>query len=151
MPYVSPKGRIALGKVAEWLEAGAPHKALPKGLQVDSFNMSYSIEVSDCGTSCCIAGAVCQFEALGVEHRSSGGSLGWTGENGVMELAGAFLGMELADQVRLFEPWNHFSHWANEDFNEPARGAAVIRYFLATGKVDWDRFNSDGTLQAGED
>lgn len=151
MPYVSPKGRNALEKVAEWLEAGAPHKALPEGLQVDSFNMSYSIEVNDCGTSCCIAGAVCQFEALGVDHRFDDGSLGWAGKNGVMELAGAFLGMELADQVKLFEPWNHFSHWDNEEFNAPARGAAVIRHFLETGEVNWDRFNSDGTLYVEED
>lgn len=146
MSYVSEQGRAALIKVAEWLEAGAPHTVLPHGLRVDTFDMTVPVGVDDeCGTSCCIAGAVCQFEGLGLEVRDADGSLGWMGDIGAMDLAGAFLGMDLRSQLKMFEPWNHF-YGDDESFNAAPRGAAVIRHFLATGEVDWDRFNPDGSL-----
>lgn len=151
MSHVSKQGRKALEKVAEWLEAGAPHRVLDHGLAVTTFDMGLPVEVDDhCGTSCCIAGAVCQFEGLGLDVRDPDGSLEWFGENGAMDLAGPFLGMGLIDQVKLFEPWNH-SLGDSESFNAPARGAAVIRYFLATGIVSWDRFDEDGSPRSAEE
>jgi hypothetical protein len=65
--------------------------------------------------------------------------MGWVLPGGALDLAGAYLGMEMMDQIKLFEPWHHFEGGASS-FNNPARGAAVIRHFLATGKVDWDNF-----------
>jgi hypothetical protein len=73
----------------------------------------------------------------------------WIFPGGAMDIAGAYLGMGLMDQVKLFEPWHHFLG-DSDSFNAPARGAAVIRHFLATGKVDWDRFNDDGTVYEEE-
>jgi hypothetical protein len=146
MTHVSEQGRNALVKVAEWLEAGAPHVSLDNGLRVDSFAMDTVVDVQpDCGTSCCIAGAVCQFEGLGIDQRTWDGELYWTGENGGFELATGFLDIEEDAAHRLFEPWNHFSG-GDEDFNAAPRGAAVIRYFLETGEVDWDGFNDDGSV-----
>lgn len=146
MSFVSQQGRVALEKVAGWLEAGAPHMTLENGLEIDTFNMAVAVEVDPvCGTSCCIAGAVCQFEGLGLEVRTSDGSMGWMLSGGAMDLAGAYLGMAFMDQFRLFEPWHRFTG-PSDSFNSPARGAAVIRHFLATGTVDWDHFNDDGSV-----
>lgn len=150
MSHISQRGQVALEKVAGWLEAGAPHQSLEHGLQVDVFDMSVAVTVDPlCGTSCCIAGAVCQFEALGLGSRTSDGSMDWMLSGGAMDIAGAYLGMEFMDQFRLFEPWHHFLG-ESDSFNAPARGAAVIRHFLATGKVDWDRFNDDGSVYEEE-
>lgn len=151
MSFIRPQGRKALENVAAWLEAGAPHRILASGLQVDRFDMSEPVKVdAACGTSCCIAGAVCQFEALGIDVRDHMGSLEWGGEDGAMDLAGAFLGMPLADQLRMFEPWNYFVG-RDGDFNAAPRGAAVIRHYLATGKVDWDRFKDDGSTRTDDE
>ncbi|MDX9668748.1 hypothetical protein [Pseudomonas sp. P8_250] len=147
MTHVSKQGRSALVKVAEWLEAGAPHVSLANGMDLDRFAMDSVVEVNDeCGTSCCIAGAVCQFEGLGLDNRQYDGELGWSGESGGFELAATHLDMSDDDAHRMFEPWGYFGG-TDESFNSAPRGAAVIRHFLATGEVDWNRFDNEGNDQ----
>lgn len=144
MSHITEQGRKALEKVAAWLEAGAPHVQLENGLQVDHFNMEYAVQVEPgCGTVCCIAGAVCQFEGLGLANRDEDGSLDWNGEGGAFDLASDYLDISYEQSREMFCPWNSFSG-DEESFNSSARGAAVIRYFLETGEVDWDRFDSSG-------
>lgn len=146
MSEITQKGRKALVAVAEWLEAGAPHTVLGNGLKVDAFNMENVVQVDDaCGTSCCIAGAICQFEGLGLENRYSCGSLPWDGSQGGSELARTFIGLEDREARELFTPWNTFEG-DSDSFNSAARGGAVIRHLLATGEVDWNRFHDDGTV-----
>lgn len=150
MKELTPHGRAALEKVARWLEDGAPHVSLEGGLKLDRFNMSRTVRTTECGTSCCIAGAVCQFEGLGLSlfSREMGREMPWHGEGGAAQLVVEYLGLDLEDDEtlwgKLFCPWEHFDgpDWS---FNAPARGAAVIRHFLATGEVDWDLFNEDGS------
>ena len=142
--HVSPQGYKSLEAVARWLEAGAPHLELDTGLTVDRFQMDEVVLVSDsCGTSCCIAGAVCQFQGLGMATRNIDGGLDWFGDEGAFNLATTHLGISEEDAHRMFEPWNHF-YGDDESFNSAARGAAVIRHFLLTGQVEWDRFNDLG-------
>ena len=144
--YVSEQGRASLSRIAEWLEAGAPHRTLNNGLAVDTFDMRVPVRVyEDCGTSCCIAGAVCQFEGLGMQYRDCDGDLDWTGYDGAKALAGDFLGMTHDDRTRLFEPWTAFKG-SDNSFNSAQRGAAVIRHFLETGEVNWNRFDDLGNV-----
>lgn len=146
MSEITQQGRMALVAVAEWLEAGAPHKVLGNGLQVSEFNMEHVVTVSaSCGTSCCIAGAVCQFQGLGLKHRYRDGGLEWMGENGGSELARNFIGLTEREAAELFAPWNYFEG-DSESYNSAHRGAAVIRHLLATGIVDWDRFDDFGQV-----
>lgn len=145
MTQITPQGRNALVTVAEWLEAGAPHKVLANGFQLDHFDMENAVVVDHCGTSCCIAGAVCQFEGLGVASRDDDGSLDWTGDEGAFELAYNFLGIDYDQAREMFVPWTFFSG-EDDSFNSAPRGAAVIRHFLATGEVDWDRFDDEGNI-----
>ena len=146
MSEITQKGRKALVTVAEWLEAGAPHKMLGNGLQVDRFDMEKVVEVNaSCGTSCCIAGAVCQFEGLGMGNRYRDGGLEWAGNEGGFELAKDFIGLETREANQLFMPWNYFDG-DSESYNSAARGAAVIRHLLTTGEVDWERFDDFGLV-----
>lgn len=142
--HVSPQGYKSLEAVARWLEAGAPHLELDTGLTVDRFQMDEVVKVSDsCGTSCCIAGAVCQFQGLGMDTRTYNGGMDWFGDDGAFELASTHLSISEENAHRLFEPWCHF-YGDIESFNSAARGAAVIRSFLLTGEVEWNRFNDFG-------
>lgn len=142
--HVSQQGWKSLEAVARWLESGAPHLDLDTGLSVDRFKMDVVVQVSDsCGTSCCIAGAVCQFQGLGLDSRNYDGGLDWFGDDGAFDLATTHLGISEENAQRMFEPWSHF--YGNDDsFNSAARGAAVIRHFLLTGQIEWNRFNDFG-------
>lgn len=146
MIELTKHGRAALEKVARWLEDGAPHVDLEGGLKLDRFNMSRTVHTTDCGTSCCIAGAICQFEMLG--KRQFKKEMPWLGDEGAAALVTEYLGLDLEDDEttwgKLFCPWEHFDG-PDYTFNHPARGAAVIRHFLATGEVDWDLFKEDGS------
>lgn len=146
MSELTVHGRKALVAVAEWLEAGAPHKVLGNGLEVTTFDMEKVVSVDPaCGTSCCIAGALCQFEGLGLKYRKHGGNLEWMGSDGAKSLAGDHLGLRYQQRNELFEPWNHF-YGDSESFNSAARGAAVIRHLLETGEVDWNLFDDFGKI-----
>lgn len=146
--FISEQGRIALERVAVWLEGGAPHIRINDHLEVSQFDMGEAITATDdCGTSCCIAGAVCQFEQLGMDSRLADGSLYWmnwgSATKGAKDLAIEHLDIAPQHADRLFEPWLWFPGEPNS-FNSPARGAAVIRHYLATGVVDWMRYDDEG-------
>lgn len=165
MTHVSEQGRKALTDIAEWLERGAPHVTIGNGFDVHHFDMEYSVEpdhyseeLNTCGTACCIAGAVCQFNKLGGEaERNKDGGLAffdlhrWNEEKGedelltkgALQLAIEYLGITEDDALKLFVPWDHFDRHYNADeyygvYSNPKLAAAVVRKFLATGKVDWN-------------
>lgn len=137
MSFISEQGRLALTKVAEWLEAGAPHVDAD-GRHIDDFNMNYSLRDTGCGTSCCIAGAVYQFEGLHTHHPE------WFEDLG--PVVKDYLQIDPFVAGQLFEPWAYFNLQANRDegesisspYNDTALAARVIRHFLATGVVDWN-------------
>lgn len=143
--FISVKGRKALEKVADWLERGAPHVDV-NGRSLDNFNMNFAVMTGGCGTSCCVAGAVVQFEGLGV-LREDGSLLfdsSWTGP-GADTLATEFLDISKADAQRLFMPWENDEFNSNgylasnaEPFSDIAVAARVIRTYLATGEIDWE-------------
>lgn len=154
-PIVVPltdKGKKALVKVAEWLEAGAPHVRISEeGRRLDSFDMEYGvIHSNSCGTSCCVAGAICQFEELG---RLKGMDLSFFGDNGVAKYATMLLlGKDYPDGTfsvisgprdldALFCPWYHFAPIDGENeceaYNNTADAAKVIRHYIATNEIDW--------------
>lgn len=135
----------ALVKVAQWLEQGAPHVEVGP-FEIGRFDMGESISVDDewCGTACCIAGAVSQFEGLvhpdealfafGAPFFDTEGSVG------LMTKVAIHLGIDDDTAAMLFVPWDHFSHDRESEFSDPARAAKVIRHFISTGVVDWDLF-----------
>lgn len=158
MTHLSPKGIIALTKVAQWLEAGAPHVQVADNIEVGHFNMEYAVVANpgsgdDCGTACCIAGAVCQFEMLGLNERSKDGDLEWMPEGlfsneikkdssvkGAFYLAADYLGMGYDAARHLFEPFNIEVEFLEQDeYNDPEIAARVVRNFIETGVVDWNQ------------
>lgn len=143
MIVANPNAVVALTKVAEWLENGAPHVVLDKaGRVIDRFDMNYGVDQSSgCGTSCCIAGAIVQFEGLGDLYS---GGLGFWGDHGVETLAHNFIGDDRRTLNMLFLPWDYFEPVDGENYDEQARpfsdpekAAKVVRHYLATGEVDW--------------
>lgn len=137
----------ALDRVAKWLEAGAPHTTTPGGIPVTGFDMSRGVAIDDggCGTVCCIAGAVCQFE--GVTNAEVAGMLAagptqwreliWWG---IAIQAQEILGLTSEQADSLFTPSGYNSdEW--EDAYRPltaALAARVIRHLIATGDVNWE-------------
>ena len=105
-----------LTEIAEWLEAGAPHKGA-----VDGFNMVDYTTETDCGTCCCIAGAANAFagQPLGSEACARG-----------------LLDLRLGQAEELFAP----NYPAPADWGDvtPAWAARCIRKLIATGEVDWE-------------
>ena len=165
MTHVSEQGRKALIEVAEWLERGAPHVRISGTFDIHHFDMEYSVEpdhyseeLNTCGTACCIAGAVCQFNMLGGEkERTENGALPFFGNytwdemkgevvpttKGALDLATEHLGLSDQAAQELFVPWEHFDlHYdAFEDlgvYSDTKLAAKVVRNFLATGVVDWN-------------
>jgi hypothetical protein len=140
-----------LVRVAEWLEAGAPTVGKLAG-----FNMADTIEYApfssatqndgrhmehQCGTICCIAGAVVQFElqeiygemadnddAVMVKHEFVVGK-------SILTTAADIIGIDDDTADRLFVPAGVSLHNAT-----PEQGATVIRELIATGEVNWAQF-----------
>lgn len=140
---LTTEGRNALEQIAEWLEAGAPHVD-HEGRTVDHFNMEYPVSKDgpECGTTCCIAGALVQFN--GLDDRDlleATGNIAWYT---VKRLAVDFLDIGPATATELFEPWVYFDG-ADDSFNDPKRAAKVLRHYLETGRVDWDLFPNEAT------
>lgn len=110
-----------LNIIAEWLEAGAPHKD-----GVDGFDMRDFInEYAECGTTCCIAGAAIQF---------FGG-----GDGGMPEdKATALLDLDCTTASNLFYG-GIMTVDGQVDLEDitPAWAARCIRKLIATGEVDW--------------
>lgn len=149
MTHLSEKGIAALKRVADWLEAGAPHVQVNDDIEIGHFNMEYAV-VADaddggCGTACCIAGAVCQFEMLGLDERHEDGSLDWNlpaypddddgSDGGAFFLAADHLGMSYGDAEKMFSPFN--IGLDQHVYINPAIAALVVRHFIETGEVKW--------------
>ena len=146
MNHISEQGVKALEKVIAWLEAGAPHVKIAEGVEIDVFDMEYSVETDYsfgdgyCGTACCIAGAVCQFEMLGMDRRAKDNSLAWSlmsgSGGGVLEITTEYLGISEEDAYSLFTPFDFCIE--SELYNNPKHAAKVVRKFIDTGIVDWE-------------
>lgn len=142
MLNINPNAVQALTDIAEWLEAGASHVVIDRtGRVIDRFDMNYGVEHNSCGTSCCIAGALVQFQGLG-DVGDYG--LGFFGDHGVEKLANDFIGDDEKTLSKLFLPWTHFEPVDGEvsceeavPFSDAAKAAKVVRHYLATGEVDW--------------
>jgi hypothetical protein len=126
MNELQEKRTRVLMPVIEWLEAGASY--MPS-VGVDRFDMIVGIERDpDCGTTCCIAGAICQFNAPFELTKT----YEWISWGDVEERARGFL--EIGDK----EAHELFVKKADEDLNvRPEQAAIVLRHFLKTGEVDW--------------
>jgi hypothetical protein len=147
MAIPTGKKRKALERVARWLEAGAPHRD-DNGVETHGFNMSFAVATGEyghgvdlgnnCGTVCCIAGAVCQFQRI--PFADFGGF--FSANSGPGTVAQEYLGLSDSEARYLFMPFDyHESH--GMDYT-PAMGAATIRNFLHTGDVVWEY--ADGTV-----
>lgn len=120
-----------LTTIAEWLEAGAPHRD-----GVDGFDMSGWINrEAACGTTCCIAGAAVEFFQCGLlDHGDTYYSAGKR-----------LLGLNGANAWNLFSPtssaastWDIQKARAFLSGITPAWAARCIRKLIATGAVDWE-------------
>lgn len=146
--FINEKGRKALEGVAEWLESGAPHVTIDAdtNLVIDHFNMEYSIDADyehhvenyyvedSCGTACCIAGAVVQFEKMCMDSRNNRGEVEW---HIVEDAVITEFDMDTNRAMELFLPWEYFD-LPDYLYNNPKVASKVIRTYLATGQVDWD-------------
>lgn len=140
----------ALDRVAVWLEAGAPHTATPGGIPVTGFDMSRGVAIDGkgCGTVCCIAGAVCQFEGVTnaevadmlATGEGNWRELGWWGTGGVAMQAQEILGLTSEQADSLFTPIGYNSDEWEDDYRPlpAALAARVIRHLIATGDVNWE-------------
>lgn len=138
----------ALDRVAKWLEAGAPHTATPGGIPVTGFDMSRGVAIDGCGTVCCIAGAVCQFEGVTnaavagmlAAREGNWGELCWGGTGGVAMQAQEILGLTSEQADSLFTPEGYSSDEWEDGYRllTAALAARVIRHLIATGDVNWE-------------
>lgn len=142
--------RERLIELAEWLEAGAPHKD-----GVDKFDMEVGIAYSSCGTACCIAGAATQFfggergKELAREAREdyevevefdeyARGEACFYGSRGPLSYAIELLELD-TDQARsLFIPRDSVDgiEFDNNQIT-PEWAGRTVRHLIETGKVDW--------------
>ena len=155
-PIIVPltnEGKKALAKVAEWLEDGAPHvRVSEEGRRLDNFDMEYGvIHNNSCGTSCCVAGAICQFEGLG---SLKGNDLPFFGDNGASKYATMLLlGKVYPDETfsgisgpkdldALFCPWLYFEPKDGDNdcaaYSNTSDAAKVIRHYIATNEINWE-------------
>ncbi|WKV20522.1 hypothetical protein 16Q_129 [Pseudomonas phage 16Q] len=141
------QNKQSLIKVAEWLEDGAKHVNINNGHKIDQFDMEHAVTNNGCGTACCIAGAIVQFEGL-IKPVLSGSAAfkdvvdDETNEvvEGVCTLATNHLGIDESDASKLFVPWDYFEYDSYSEFSDPDRAAEVVRHYLETGVVDWGMF-----------
>ncbi|MDR3445950.1 hypothetical protein [Dyella sp.] len=136
---VTPRQRLI--EVAEWLEAKTPAKA-----GVVEFDMSHWVEQNECGTSCCIAGAIVQFDqAANGRAALSVGEIGEIDEGladhyySIGDYAGDLCGLNTAQADELF---------TNNLDATPSDAATAIRRFLDTGEMYWDGDDGESQLVA---
>lgn len=145
MNNLTPHGIKAIEKVIQWLDAGAQHVDASTGRVIDKFNMSHAVSKQTCGTSCCIAGAVVQFEGLDTfplsENAPDVAAFYDQGDSkGVASVVTEYLGLDEESANRLFLPWGerHNDEWLPEMvFSVPANASAVLNRLLVTGEVVW--------------
>lgn len=139
-------GKRTLAAVADWLEEGAPHISTVDGRVIDHFNMEFGVTTfgNECGTTCCIAGAIVQFEGLGILDRY-GDITYFKEEGGGVGSLASYYCTGVDDHLKpLFLPWVYFNHhskvYEHDDpkpFSNAERAAKTIRHLLATGVIDW--------------
>lgn len=153
---INEAGKKALARVAKWLEDGAPHVITDNlGRVLSSFNMEYGVDNTECGTACCIAGAVVQFEGLGNlnEDNSMPFFRSW-GADGVEVEFNRLCGLpeDSSALAPLTLPWEYFDVIMTDEeeqdiddfvisessfFSDTKAAAATIRHLIATGEIDW--------------
>jgi hypothetical protein len=138
---INPTPRERLIEVAEWLEAKTPMKA-----GVNEFDMSHWVEQNECGTSCCLAGAIVQFDQAAKGNATLiDGDVSEIGPEvanqyyDIGDYAGDLCELNPAEAESLFRE--------NMDAT-PADAAVTIRRFLSTGKLYWDRNGVNGDERA---
>lgn len=113
-----------LAPVLAWLEAGAPHTTQNPFI----FDMATFQEKRSCGTACCIAGAVAQFNKL-ITTSEEDDAISQCFE------IGEKIGLTFDQSQKLFFP-SCFHGYDLEDI--PIRVAAdTLRHFMATGEIVW--------------
>ncbi len=127
-----------LTPVLAWLDQGAPHTDVGSREDV-GFNMNYfltgskpDVKGSDCGTVCCIAGAVALFNSelshlRGEYYDEVGYQIGLTDEQT------RHLFMAIPPGIGIEEMPDE---WLNGI--TPEQAATTLRGFIETGVIDWD-------------
>lgn len=133
MTKPSPEAIALFQPVLDWLEAGAPHTADDIGFNMDYFQRRWHVQGPDfagnnCGTSCCIAGAVTQFNRLDADWIESEDC-----DPGEVSVQG-LLGLTDEDSRSLFYGDGNF-HLAKI---RPEDAAKTLRHYIETGEVVWD-------------
>ena len=131
--------------VLAWLEAGAPHT--PEGI---GFNMGHFVEpdegdfdLNTCGTACCIAGAVQQFNKLPPTDlnsvRADINALGKKLGMSLQQILGLFFAADTLQRGEWGDYPNTGALLNGEDLNKvtPAMAAKTLRHFMETGEVVW--------------
>lgn len=140
---LTPHGILAIEKVIQWLDSGAKHVTIKNGRVIDVFNMSHAVTVTECGTACCLAGAVVQFEGLDTFPLDGNGKVAAFhsyGTIGVGEQAATFLGLDEGSADLLFMPWGtriNGEYYDSSEFNDPEVASATLKHLLKTGQVVW--------------
>lgn len=116
-----------LQPVLDWLEAGAPHKTTGFGFNMGHFNLNDHT----CGTVCCIAGAVQQFNKL--PEPNTGDAI----EDCRVIAKAIGLTAEQASVLFMADGYCHSSHEFMADV-PPEEAARTLRRFMETGEIEWD-------------
>lgn len=133
-----------LAAIANWLEAGAPHKQ-----GVTGFDMAVGVAHDGCNTTCCIAGAADSFFGVRTGITLTKAEYAITGEPegvyGILhEHARELLGLTEEQADYLFTPCNQYAYHGatagTSRYISPARAARTIRHLIETGDVRWDLF-----------
>jgi hypothetical protein len=120
--------------MAKWLET--QNKAIPMGIMPGKgrvgFNMSDWLKgAPECGTVVCMGGLACQmFEPFSYNQHKQ------RGYTDVMYRAKVLLGLDFEQSMALFCPEPREVGMPLSKIS-PKRAAAVLRNFIATGRVDW--------------
>lgn len=130
-----------LSKLADWLEAGAPHEHVEfdmgsfLGLTDANGNMTQNVKEA-CGSLCCIAGCAAQFFAP--DELVAAIEIGGVGYN-VLHIATKALDLDMKDARLLFLPPTNDLAYVGYSYDNitPKMAAKVIRHLIKTGKVDW--------------
>lgn len=135
-----------LMRVVEWLEAGVPVVDKMVGFNmagiIEPAGIYYAVQndgseyFPECGTVCCIAGALVQFEMqdrLGqmADCDDEAYDAGFVVNNSIIETGSLLADIDGDTGIRLFIP--------NIDLGRatPAEAAKVLRNFIESGKITW--------------
>lgn len=135
-----------LVKLAEWLEAGAPHERITfdmnEGIVITDRKFDPDKDIATCNTSCCLAGAAVMLfnkpQALKdhiVDEGDFGPFIAW---QVVHAEARDVLDLDYEQSRKLFEPSFFFKYDDLQAYNDPAWAARTVRHLIETGVVDWN-------------